>query len=70
MVLVYFAHWMGSVGLSLSGFCLQGQVLFGGGSSFHSGIEARPPKQPRMVRTFLQVHTLSRLAYALWCRGY
>ncbi len=107
MVLVYFAHWMGSVGLSLSGFCLQGQVLFGGGSSFHSGIEfgqsrtgegssggrkrgggvrsgsgaartillfhtvsASPPKQPRMVRTFLQVHTRPRLAYALRCRGY
>ena len=33
-------------------------------------ISARPPKQPRMVRTFLKVHTLPRLVYALWCRGY
>jgi hypothetical protein len=33
-------------------------------------ISARPPKQPRMVRTFLKVHTRSRLAYALQCRGY
>jgi hypothetical protein len=33
-------------------------------------ISARPPKQPRMVRTFPQVHTRPRLAYALWCRGY
>jgi hypothetical protein len=29
-------------------------------------ISARPPKQPRMVRTFLKVHTRPRLAYALW----
>ena len=29
-----------------------------------------PPKQPRMVRTFLKVHTRPRLAYALRCRGY
>ena len=36
---------------------------------FHT-ISARPPKQPRMVRTFLKVHTLPRLAYALLCRGY
>jgi hypothetical protein len=28
------------------------------------------PKQPRMVRTFLKVHTRPRLANALWCRGY
>jgi hypothetical protein len=28
---------------------------------FHT-ISARPPKQPRMVRTFLTVHTLPRLA--------
>jgi transposase len=27
-------------------------------------------KQPRMVRTFLKVHTRPRLAYALRCRGY
>jgi hypothetical protein len=33
-------------------------------------ISARPPKQPRIVRTFLKVHTRPRLAYALWCRGY
>ena len=33
-------------------------------------ISARPPKQPRMVRTFLKVHTRPRLAYALRCRGY
>jgi hypothetical protein len=26
--------------------------------------------QPRMVRTFLEVHTRPRLAYALRCRGY
>ena len=36
---------------------------------FHT-ISASPPKQPRMVRTFLKVHTRSRLAYALRCRGY
>jgi hypothetical protein len=36
---------------------------------FHT-ISARPPKQPRMVRTFLKVHTRPRLAYALQCRGY
>ena len=35
---------------------------------FHT-ISARPPKQPRMVRTFLKVHTRPRLAYALRCRG-
>ena len=35
---------------------------------FHT-ICARPPKQPRMVRTFLKVHTRPRLAYALRCRG-
>jgi hypothetical protein len=28
------------------------------------------PKQPRMVGTFLKVHTRRRLAYALGCRGY
>jgi hypothetical protein len=28
------------------------------------------PKQPRMVGTFLKVHTQPRLVYALWCRGY
>ena len=33
-------------------------------------ISARPPKQSSMVRTFLKVHTLSRLTYALLCRGY
>ena len=33
-------------------------------------ISARPPKQPRMVCTFLKVHTRARLAYALRCRGY
>jgi hypothetical protein len=33
-------------------------------------ISARPSKQPRMVRTFLKVHTRHRLAYALRCRGY
>ena len=33
-------------------------------------ISARPSKQPLMVRTFLKVHTLPRLAYALLCRGY
>ena len=33
-------------------------------------ISTRPPKQPRMVRTFLEVHKLPRLAYALRCRGY
>ena len=31
---------------------------------FHT-ISARPPKQPRMVRTFLKVHTRPRLAFAL-----
>jgi hypothetical protein len=36
---------------------------------FHT-ISARPPKQPRMVRTLLKVHTRPRLAYALRCRGY
>ena len=36
---------------------------------FHT-INARPPKQPRMVRTFLKVHTRPRLTYALQCRGY
>jgi hypothetical protein len=36
---------------------------------FHT-ISARPPKQPRMVGTFLKVHTRPRLAYALRCRGY
>jgi hypothetical protein len=36
---------------------------------FHT-ISARPPKQPRMVRTFLEVHTRSRLAYALRYRAY
>jgi hypothetical protein len=33
-------------------------------------ISARPPKQPRMVRTFFKVHTRPRLAHALRCRGY
>ena len=33
-------------------------------------ISARPFKQPRMVRTFLKVHTQLRLAYPLRCRGY
>jgi hypothetical protein len=33
-------------------------------------ISARPPKQPRMIRTFLKVHTRPRLKYALRCRGY
>jgi hypothetical protein len=33
-------------------------------------ISARPSKQPRMVRTFLKVHTRPRLAYPLRCRGY
>ena len=33
-------------------------------------ISARPPKQPRMVRTFLKVHMRPRLAYPLRCRGY
>jgi hypothetical protein len=36
---------------------------------FHT-ISARPPKQPRMVGTFLKVHTRLSLAYALRCRGY
>ena len=36
---------------------------------FHT-ISARPLKQPRMVRTFLKLHTRPRLAYALRCRGY
>jgi hypothetical protein len=36
---------------------------------FHT-ISARPPKQSRMVRTFLKVHTRPRLANALMCRGY
>ncbi len=35
---------------------------------FHT-ISARSPKQPRMVRTFLKVHTRPRLAYTLRCRG-
>jgi hypothetical protein len=40
MVLIYFAHRMGSVWSSMSSACLQGQVQFGGGgSSLHSGIE-------------------------------
>jgi hypothetical protein len=30
---------------------------------FHT-ISARPPKQPRMVCTFLKVHTRARLVYA------
>ena len=33
-------------------------------------ISASPSKQPRVVRTFLQVHTWPRLAYALRCRSY
>ena len=33
-------------------------------------ISARPPKQPRTVRTFLKVHTRPRLAYPLRFRGY
>jgi hypothetical protein len=33
-------------------------------------ISARPSKQARMVRTFLQVHTRPRLLYPLQCRGY
>ena len=33
-------------------------------------ISARPSKQPRIVRTFLKVHTRPRLAYPLRCRGY
>jgi len=33
-------------------------------------ISARPSKQPRMVRSFLKVHTRLRLAYPLRCRGY
>ena len=36
---------------------------------FHT-ISARPPKQSSMVRTFLKVHTLPMLEYALRCRGY
>jgi hypothetical protein len=36
---------------------------------FHT-ISVRPPKQPRMVGTFLKVHTRPRLEYALRCRGY
>jgi hypothetical protein len=36
---------------------------------FHT-ISASPSKQPRMVRTFLKVHTRPRLAYPLRCRGY
>ncbi len=36
---------------------------------FHT-ISASPPKQSRMVGTFLKVHTRPRLAYALRCRGY
>jgi hypothetical protein len=36
---------------------------------FHT-ISARPPKQTRMVGTFLKVHTRPRLSYALRCRGY
>ena len=30
---------------------------------------ARPSKQPRMERNFLEVHTRPRLAYPLRCRG-
>jgi hypothetical protein len=33
-------------------------------------ISTRPSKQPRMVRTFLKVHTRPRLVYPLRCRGY
>ena len=33
-------------------------------------ISARPSKQPRMLVSFLKVHKLPRLAYALRCRGY
>ena len=33
-------------------------------------IPLSPPKQIRMVRTFLKVHTRPRLAYVLGCRGY
>jgi hypothetical protein len=33
-------------------------------------ISARTSKQPRMVRTFLKVHTRPRLAFPLRCRGY
>ncbi len=52
----------------------EGGVRSGPGSArtillFHT-ISARPPKQPRMVRTFLKVHMLPRLTYALRCRGY
>jgi hypothetical protein len=41
-----------------------GQERLGPSHFFHT-ISARPPKQPRMVRTFLKVHTRPRLAYAL-----
>jgi hypothetical protein len=33
-------------------------------------LSARPSKQPRMVRTFLKVHTRPRLSYPLRCKGY
>jgi hypothetical protein len=33
-------------------------------------IGAKLFKQPRMVRTFLKVHTRPRLAFPLRCRGY
>jgi len=33
-------------------------------------ISARPPEQPRMLRTFLKVHTRLSLANALRCRDY
>jgi hypothetical protein len=51
-----------------------GGVVSGPGAArtillFHI-IIARPSKQPRMVRTFLKVHTRPGLAYQLRCRGY
>jgi hypothetical protein len=52
-----------------SGFTRGGIVTHNPILLFHT-ISARPPKQPRMVRTFLKVHTRPRLAYALRCRGY
>jgi len=39
-------------------------------TSYAFGADAILQRHPRMVRTFLKVHTRPRLAYALRCRGY
>ena len=74
--LTFLGSSLGGVGpvRGLRGGGRGGGVMSGPGAArtillFHT-ISARPPKQPRMVRTFLKVHTRPRLAYALRCSGY